>query len=82
MAGLRRPDVARLLKDFPAQCEATEQGDLWRGLPVRLHLNCHGEAGMATAEVHLGEHKFYPSDAALASWSAQAAPGTVEIIYE
>jgi DNA polymerase-3 subunit alpha len=76
-------DMARLLKDFPAQKELTEQGELWRGLGVRLTLNCQGEEGAAQAELQLGEQaRFYPSNAALASWWAQAAPGTAEIVYE
>jgi DNA polymerase-3 subunit alpha len=76
-------DVARLLKDFPAKKEASELGDLWRGLGVRLALNCASEAGAASAELQLGERaKFYPSNAALASWWAQATPGKVEIIYD
>ncbi|MCF8159806.1 MAG: DNA polymerase III subunit alpha [Polaromonas sp.] len=76
-------DMARLLRDFPAQKEVTEQGDLWRGLAVRLALNCQGEEGAARAELQLGEQaRFYPSNAALASWWAQAAPGTAEIVYE
>jgi DNA polymerase-3 subunit alpha len=76
-------DVARLLRDFPAQKEVTEQGELWRGLAVRLALRCQGEEGAAQAELQLGEQaRFYPSNAALASWWAQAAPGTAEIVYE
>jgi len=76
-------DMARLLKDFPAQKELTEQGELWRGLGVRLSLSCQGEEGAAQAELQLSEQaRFYPSDAALASWWAQAAPGTAEIVYE
>jgi DNA polymerase-3 subunit alpha len=76
-------DLARLLKDFPAQKESTEQGDLWRGLGVRLALHCVADEGSARVELQLGEHaRFYPSDAALASWWVQVAPGTAEIIYE
>jgi DNA polymerase-3 subunit alpha len=76
-------DMARLLRDFPAQKEVTEQGELWRGLAVRLALRCQGEEGAAQAELQLGEQaRFYPSNAALASWWAQAAPGTAEIVYE
>jgi DNA polymerase-3 subunit alpha len=75
--------MARLLKDFPAQREATEQGDLWRGLGVRLSLTCQSTEGAAKADVQLGDAaKFYPSNAALASWWAQAAPGTAEIMYD
>ncbi|MGB4359345.1 MAG: DNA polymerase III subunit alpha [Rhodoferax sp.] len=76
-------DMARLLRDFPAQKEVTEQGELWRGLTVRLALTCRGEEGAAQAELQLGEQaRFYPSNAALARWWAQAAPGTAEIVYE
>jgi DNA polymerase-3 subunit alpha len=76
-------DLARLFKDFPAQKEVTEQGELWRGLGVRLALTCQGEEGVAKVELQLGERaKFYPSNAALACWWAQAAPGTAEIVYE
>jgi DNA polymerase-3 subunit alpha len=76
-------DVARLLKDFPARRESTEQGDLWQGLGVRLKLHCVGAEGAASAEMQLDEQaRFYPSDAALSSWWAQAAPGSTEIIYE
>ena len=76
-------DVARLVKAHPAKKEVTEQGDLWRGLSVRLLLDCGVDSGRATAELQLDERaKFYPSNAALASWWAQAAPGTAEIVYE
>ena len=76
-------DVARLVKAHPAKKEVTEQGDLWRGLGVRLLLECVVDSGRAKAELQLDERaKFYPSNAALASWWAQAAPGTAEIIYE
>ena len=37
----------------------------------------------ATAELQLGdEAKFFPSDAALASWMAQADAGQAQIVYE
>jgi DNA polymerase-3 subunit alpha len=76
-------DVMRLVKAHPAKKEVTEQGDLWRGLSVRLLLECGANGGKASAELQLDERaKFYPSNAALASWWAQASPGTAEIIYE
>jgi DNA polymerase-3 subunit alpha len=78
-----RLDIARLFKDFPVQKEVTDQADLWIGLRVRMALTCVGEEGTASAELQLGERaKFYPSDAALASWWAKVTPGTAEIIYE
>ncbi|OYU32127.1 MAG: DNA polymerase III subunit alpha [Comamonadaceae bacterium PBBC2] len=79
----RAPDIARLVREFPAQREQTEQGDLVRGLPVRLKLERRdGEVG-ARAELALGEQaRFFPSDAALASWMAQADQGQAVIVYE
>ena len=82
------PDIARLLKDFPPKREMTEQGELLRGLTVRLAVNrtpgsdAEGLAG-ASAELQLGEQaRFFPSDAALASWMAQADAGNSQIVYE
>ncbi|MHB1248474.1 MAG: DNA polymerase III subunit alpha [Polaromonas sp.] len=73
------PDVARLVKDFPPRREMSEQGEFSRGLPVRLSLR----RGGATAEIHLGDAaRFFPSDAALASWMVQADKGLVCIVYE
>ena len=57
----------------------SEQGELVRGLPVRLELHRHD----ASAELQLGDNaKFFPSDAALASWMAQADQGRAQVIYE
>ena len=73
------PDIARLLREHPARVEPSEQGDLVRGMGVRLRLLREG----AHAELQLGEHaKFFPSDAALASWMAQAHQGQAQIVYE
>ena len=37
----------------------------------------------AEAEIQLGEaSRFFPSDAALASWIAQADQGAAQIVYE
>jgi DNA polymerase-3 subunit alpha len=79
----RAPEVARMVKDFPPQREMTEQGELIRGLPVRLKLERRGDKVAAAAELLLGEQaKFFPSDAALSSWIAQADQGKAEIVYE
>jgi DNA polymerase-3 subunit alpha len=79
----RAPEVARLVKDFPPQREMTEQGELFRGLSVRLKLERRGDKVAAAAELLLGEQaKFFPSDAALSSWIAQADQGKAEIVYE
>ena len=79
----RAPEVARMVKDFPPQREMTDQGELLRGLPVRLKLERRGDTVAAAAELLLGEQaKFFPSDAALSSWIAQADQGKAEIVYE
>ncbi|MFZ9552014.1 MAG: DNA polymerase III subunit alpha, partial [Hylemonella sp.] len=73
------PDVNRLLSDFPPRKEMTEQGELLRGLLVRLALQREG----AAAELQLGEGaKFFPSDAALAGWMAQADRGQAMVVYD
>ncbi len=75
----RAPDIQRLVREFPPQVVESEQGTLVRGLPVRLAV--HRET--ATAELQLGEEaKFFPTDAALASWMAQADKGLAQIVYE
>ena len=73
------PNISKLVRDFPPRLETSEQGESRRGLPVRLSLRRDG----ATAEIHLGDAaKFFPTDAALAGWMAQADRGLVKIIYE
>ncbi len=73
------PDVPRLLRDFPAVREMSEQGELVRGLPVRFVVLRDD----ARAEVQLGDDaRFFPSDAALASWMAQAHLGQATVVYE
>ena len=75
----KAPDIARLLKDFPARTEQSEHGELVQGLPVRLSM----ARGGAQVELQLGERaKFFPTDAALASWTAQAEAGKAAVIYE
>ena len=58
----RAPDIQRLVADFPPKREMTEQGELVRGLGVRLCLAAAGALRVgATAELQLGEDaKFYP----------------------
>ncbi|TAF83901.1 MAG: DNA polymerase III subunit alpha, partial [Curvibacter sp.] len=83
----RTPDVAALVREFPAVREQSEHGELVRGLSVRLQLLCQtgndATLQQAAAELHLGESaKFFPSDAALASWRAQASGGVAAIAYD
>jgi DNA polymerase-3 subunit alpha len=73
------PDIRTILRDFPPRREMSEQGELVRGLGVRLALR----RDRAVAELQLGEEaRFFPSDAALASWMAQADQGQAQIVYE
>ena len=82
----KAPDLARLLREFPAVKVMAPEGELVRGLGLRFALHrtgsdALGEALVASAELHLGDQaKFFPSDAALASWMAQSA--TAHIVYE
>ena len=77
------PDITRLVKDFPPRREMTEQGELIRGLPVRLQVRRDADFGEVAADVALGDQaKFFPTDAALASWMAQADKGLARIVYE
>ncbi|MFC7461165.1 DNA polymerase III subunit alpha [Hydrogenophaga defluvii] len=73
------PPIAELVKTFAPVREMTEQGELVRGLPVRIALERHG----ARCEIQLDERAlFYPSDAALASWTAQAHQQKAEIVFD
>ena len=84
----KAPDVGRLVQEFPPRRELSEQGELVRGLGVRVQLQRVVGGGAdaccgAVAELALGEAAlFYPSDAALAGWRAQAEQGQAEIAYE
>jgi DNA polymerase-3 subunit alpha len=73
------PDVAALVREVPARRESTEQGELLRGLPVRLVLQRPG----AACELQLDERSlFFPSDAALASWMAQAHAQQASVVFD
>jgi DNA polymerase-3 subunit alpha len=75
----KAPDIRRMVRDFPPRREMSEQGELVRGLSVRLAV----KREEAVAELQLGEEaKFFPTDAALASWMAQADQGQAQIVYE
>ena len=77
------PDISRLVRDFPPRPEMSEQGELLRGLTVRLSVERGADFGMVAADIVLDERaKFFPTDAALASWMAQADKGLAHIIYE
>jgi DNA polymerase III subunit alpha len=71
--------LAELLRTWPPRREATEQGDLVQGLPVRLSVR----RPTACAELDLGdEGRVWPCVEALQRWPALAAGGQAAIIYE
>ncbi len=75
----KAPDIARLVREFPPRTEQSEHGELLQGLGVRLSM----ARGGAQVELQLGERaKFFPTDAALASWMAQADAGKAAIVYD
>jgi DNA polymerase-3 subunit alpha len=77
------PDISRLVRDFPPRREMSEQGELVRGLPVRFSVERGADFGLVAADIVLDERaRFFPTDAALASWMAQANKGLAHIIYE
>ncbi len=79
----KSPDLSRLLREFPPKREESEQGTFLRGMNVRLSLQRQAEIGAVSAQLQLGEEgKFFPSDAALASWMAQAGTSKAQIVYE
>ena len=81
--GDKTPDISRLLREFPPIKVQTEQGDLQRGMSVRMTVTRAADLGGVNAEIQLGDDaKFYPSDAALASWMAQTGVAKSLIVYE
>ncbi len=77
------PNIERLVNSFPPRREMTEQGELLRGLPVRLRVKRHAEFGDVTGDYALNDNaRFFPTNAALASWAAQADGGSAHIVYE
>ncbi len=73
------PAVAQLVREFPPRREQTEQGERVRGLPVRLAVQRSG----AQCELQLDDRAlFFPTDAALASWTAQAHERRAEIVFD
>jgi len=75
----KAPAIAELVREFPPKREVTEQGELVRGLPVRLALHRPG----AQCELQLDDRAlFFPTDAALASWMAQAHEQQAEIVFD
>ena len=83
MVGDKAPDVPALVREFPARRDELPEGEVVHGLRVRMGVLCKANDGQAVAEVQLGDNaRFYPTDAALAAWSAQAGTGSVTVVYE
>ncbi len=73
------PAVSELVREFPPRREQGEQGELVRGLPVRLKVLRPG----AQCELQLDDRSmFYPTDTALASWMAQAHERQAEVVFD
>ena len=73
------PALAQMVREFPPKREETEQGALLRGLPVRLAV----VRERAQCEIQLDDRSmFFPTDAALASWMAQAPDRRAEIVFD
>ena len=67
----------------PALAQEAEGEVAVHGLRVRMGVRCKAEDAVAVAELQLGENaRFFPSDAALAAWTAQAGPGAATVVYE
>ena len=78
--GANQPAVDKVLKEFPARRLLTDQGEVLQGLSVRFTLLF--DDFVAPKKVQIDEKAFFPSDAALASWRAQAESGLADIVYE
>jgi DNA polymerase-3 subunit alpha len=78
------PSFSRVFSDHPPQRATTDSGDvLMRGLPVRVRLGIRSNDGsIVEGTLALNEDcQFYPSDAALASWTALLPQGQVHVVY-
>ena len=86
----RALDIEGLLSAYPPQSQSQSQNQnqthspadpdlaVTLGLPIRVHLQRPG----VSAQIELGSKaRFFPSDAALAAWVAQAHAGQAHIVY-
>ena len=82
--GDKGPDVPRLVREYPPRREEIPEGDsLLHGLKERMGVRCAAEGAAAVAELQLGESaRFYPTDAALAAWTAQVGTGSATVVYD
>ena len=78
--GANQLAVDKVLKEFPARRQMTDQGEVMQGLAVRFTLLF--DDFVAPKKVQIDVKAFFPSDAALASWRAQAESGLADVVYE
>jgi DNA polymerase-3 subunit alpha len=75
----RLPDVARLLREFPPLHVLGDDGyEVQQGLPLRFAISaadCKGQVQLPS------QHRFWPSDAALAAWMLEVEGAQAQIIY-
>ena len=73
------PAVGELMRLWPARRELSEQGELIKGLGLRLQIT----RPTASGELDLGEQaKFWPCDEALARCKALAQGGAAALVYD
>jgi DNA polymerase-3 subunit alpha len=71
-----------IVKDFPPKRELTDQGEFFKGLGIRFEVEKEGDGFGAKAQLQLGENaRFFPSDAALASWYAAVDSQSLKLVY-
>jgi DNA polymerase III subunit alpha len=71
--------ITEVLREFPPQRVATDQGELTLGLNV--HLQIHHDQARGTLD--LGQDaRFYPTDAALTRWQTLSNQGKAVVAYE
>ncbi|WPB54996.1 DNA polymerase III subunit alpha [Xylophilus sp. GOD-11R] len=79
----KAPDIQRIVRDFPPVKEVSEHGEIVRGLEVRLAVRREAGSMEVGVDLKLDERsRFFPTDAALSSWMAQAEQGKAVIVYE
>ena len=82
-AAIRHPEVLEAVMLDVMASSIPSNLDLPEAQGFRVLLERRGPEGGAMAQLHLGDQaQFFPSDAALASWVAQADEGRAMVVYE
>ena len=75
----RLPDVARLLREFPPMTVLGDDGyEVRQGLPLRFEIEGAGSKGCVQLP---SQHRFWPSDAALAAWMLEVQGAQTQLVY-